>query len=80
MKYMFLIYSPEDAWTPEEWTQCVVKSSGICHELAAKGQFIGASPLHPVATGSTVRVREGRKLITTGPFAETTEQLGGYCQ
>lgn len=78
MKYMFLIYSPEDAWTPDEWTQCVVKSSGICHELAAKGEFIGASPLHPVATGSTVRVREGRKLITTGPFAETTEQLGGY--
>lgn len=78
MKYMLLIYSPEDAWTPEEWTSCVVKSSGICHELAAKGQFMGAAPLHPVATASTARVRDGQKLITTGPFAETTEQLGGY--
>lgn len=78
MKYMFLIYSPENAWTPDEWLQCVVKSSGICHELAAKGQFHGAAPLHPVATASTVRVRDGQALITAGPFAETTEQLGGY--
>jgi hypothetical protein len=78
MKYMFLIYSPEDAWTPDEWLQCVVKSSGICYELAAKQQFLGAAPLHPVATATTVRVRDGQRLITTGPFAETTEQLGGY--
>lgn len=78
MKYMLLIYSPETAWSPDEWLQCVVKSSGICHELAASQQFHGAAPLHPVATASTVRIRDGQSLITTGPFAETTEQLGGY--
>ena len=78
MKYMLLIYSPENAWTPGEWKHCVDVSLEICQEMAAKDQFLAASPLHPVATGSTVRVRDGQRLITAGPFAETTEQLGGY--
>lgn len=78
MKYMFLIYSSEDAWTQDEWTQCTKDSSDICHELAGKGQFIAASPLHPIATATSVRVRDGKRQITDGPFAETTEQLGGY--
>lgn len=78
MKYMLLMYSPEDAWSPDEWKQCVETSLGICQELAAKGILQAAAPLHPVATGSTVRVRDGQRFITTGPFAETTEQLGGY--
>ncbi len=78
MKYMLLIYSPENAWTPDEWKHCVETSMGICQEMAAQGQFLAASPLHPVATGSTVRVRHGQRIVTTGPFAETTEQLGGY--
>ena len=78
MKYMLLIYSPENAWSPEEWSKCVETSMGICQEMAAKGQLRSAAPLLPVATGSTVRVRDGQRLITTGPFAETTEQLGGY--
>ncbi|MBX3414684.1 MAG: hypothetical protein KF708_18495 [Pirellulales bacterium] len=78
MKYMLLIYSPEQAWTSDEWNQCVGTSLEICQELAAKGQLIGASPLHPVATGATVRVREQKPLVTAGPFAETVEQLGGY--
>ena len=78
MKYMMLIYSNEKAWTKEEWTQCTVASSAICQELATQGKFITASPLHPVATATSVRVREGKRLITDGPFAETTEQLGGY--
>ena len=79
MKYMLLVYSPENAWSPEEWSKCVETSMGICQEMAAKGQLLSAAPLLPVATGSTVRVRDGQRLITTGPFAETTEQLGGYC-
>jgi hypothetical protein len=78
MKYMLLIYSPENAWSPDEWKQCVETSLGICQEMAAKGQFLSAAPLHPVATGTTVRVRNGQPLMTAGPFAETTEQLGGY--
>ncbi len=78
MKYMLLVYSPEDSWTREEWTRCTEESAGICHELAERGQFLAASPLHPVATATSVRVREGKRLVTDGPFAETHEQLGGY--
>ena len=78
MKYMFLIYSSEDAWTQDEWTQCTKDSRDICHELAEKGQFLAASPLHPVSMATSVRVRNGKRQITDGPFAETTEQLGGY--
>jgi len=78
MKYMLLIYSPESAWTQDEWTACTQKSMGICQELAAAGKFLAASPLRPVATAATVRVRNGEHQLTTGPFAETVEQLGGY--
>ena len=78
MRYMLLIYSPEAAWTADEWKGCVTTSQGICEELIAKGQFRAASPLHPVATGTTVRVRDSQQLVTSGPFAETTEQLGGF--
>lgn len=78
MKYMFLIYSPESNWSTEEWTACTQKSGAICQELADQGKFESAAPLHPVATAATVRVRNGERQITTGPFAETIEQLGGY--
>lgn len=78
MKYMLLAYSPENAWTQEEWTACTIESLGVCHDLQTKGQLISASPLHPVATAASVRVRNGQQLVTTGPFAETTEQLGGF--
>lgn len=78
MKYMLLIYSSEQSWTKDEWTQCTVESTALCHELNEKRQFRAASPLHPVAQAVTVRVRNGERLVTAGPFAETTEQLGGY--
>jgi hypothetical protein len=78
MKYMLLIYGSENSYTKEEFTQCTVDSTAISHELAAQGHFISAAPLHPVATATCVRVRDGKRLITDGPFAETTEQLGGY--
>lgn len=78
MKYLLLVYSPESSWTPEEWQHCVVESSRLCHQLAADGKFQDAAPLHPVATALTVRVRDHQSLVTAGPYAETTEQLGGY--
>jgi hypothetical protein len=78
MKYMLLIYSAEGVWTEETRAQCMADSTKLCHELAAREQFLGASPLHPVATATCVRVRNGNRLTTDGPFAETTEQLGGY--
>lgn len=78
MKYMLLIYSAESAWTEETRAQCMAESTKLCHELAAQGRFLGASPLHPVATATCVRVRNGNRVTTDGPFVETTEQLGGY--
>lgn len=78
MKYMLLMYGAEDAWTDEERTACVIESLDICNELAARGKFLGASPLQSVQAARTVRVRGGEMLVTQGPFAETTEQLGGY--
>lgn len=78
MKYMLLIYSDEKAWTQGERAECMAESTELCHELEAKGQYLGASPLHSVTTATCLRVREGKKVITDGPFAETTEQLGGY--
>lgn len=78
MKYMLLIYGAEDAWTPEEREHCFVESTELTHDLHARSQFLGASPLHPVSTATSVRVREGKRLVTDGPFAETREQLGGY--
>jgi len=78
MKYMLLIYMAEDAMNPAEREQCYVDSTQLCHDLAAKGQFLGANPLQPVATAASVRVREGKRLVTDGPFAETHEHLGGY--
>jgi hypothetical protein len=75
---MMLIYGAEGAWTEDERRACMVESLGICDELAGQGKFIDASPLQSVKTAASVRVRDGRTLVTDGPFAETTEQLGGY--
>jgi hypothetical protein len=78
MRYMLLIYGPESSWTEKERENCMCESMGICEELAQQGKFVAAAPLHPVASATSLRVRDGKRLITDGPFAETTEQLGGY--
>jgi hypothetical protein len=78
MKYMLLVYLGEDAMNEAERQDCYVKSTQLAQELRANGQYLAASPLHPVATATSVRVREGKRLVTDGPFAETREQLGGY--
>ncbi len=78
MKYMLLIYMEENAMTGAEREQCYVDSTQLCHDLQTRGQFLAASPLQPVATATSVRVRDGKRLVTDGPFAETREHLGGY--
>jgi hypothetical protein len=78
MKYMMLIYSNEKAWTPEERQDCFVESTQLTHELSAAGKYLHASPLDSVATATCVRIRNGKRLVTDGPFAETHEQLGGF--
>ena len=78
MKYMMLVYLNEQALSDTEREHCYVESAQLTQELHAKGQYLDASPLHSVSTATSVRVREGKRLVTDGPFAETREQLGGY--
>ena len=78
MKYMLMIYFEEKAVNAIDREECYAESTELARELHAKGQFLGANPLEPVSTATSVRVREGKRLITDGPFAETREYLGGY--
>ena len=78
MKYLLLIYMHEQAMTESERNDCYGKSARLAQDLHAQGQYLSANPLHPVATACSVRVRDGKPVVTDGPFAETREQLGGY--
>jgi hypothetical protein len=78
MKYMLLIYMEDNAMNETEREHCYVESTQLCHDLKAKGQYLAASPLQPVSTATSIRVRDGKRLVTDGPFAETREHLGGY--
>ncbi|QEG33528.1 YciI family protein [Bythopirellula goksoeyrii] len=78
MQYMLLIYSDENDWTQEEREHCYKESTELTQELNKRGQFVSASPLESVSTATSVRVRDGKRTVTDGPFAETREQLGGY--
>jgi hypothetical protein len=78
MKYMMLIYLDENSLSEEERDQCYKESTEFAHDLNASGHFVATAPLHPTSTATSVRVREGKRMVTDGPFAETREQLGGF--
>lgn len=81
MKYLCLVYLEErvlNAFPSHERRALSDESMAYCATLQKQGQLLAASPLHPVDTATTVRVREGKTLTTDGPFAETKEQLGGF--
>jgi hypothetical protein len=80
MKYAVLIYSDERIWekmTEAEQMEMVGRYEAVSEDLKKRGQFILGEPLDATSTSSTVRVRDGKTLVTDGPFAETKEQLGG---
>jgi len=78
MKYMLLVYLEEKALSEGEREHCYVESAQLAQDLSSSGKYLSAGPLHPVAMATSVRVRNGKRLVTDGPFAETREQLGGY--
>ena len=81
MKYMLLIYHAEKGWdglTPQEQQDFYAEYRKFTEDIIASGNYISGSELHPVATATSVRVRDGKQLASDGPFAETKEQLGGY--
>jgi hypothetical protein len=78
MKYMLLIYLDEKALSETERAECYLESTQLAHAIHSSGQYLAANPLHPTSLATSVRVRNGKRLVTDGPFAETREQLGGY--
>lgn len=78
VRYMLLIYGDEHALDATEREQCYRESTQLAHQLDSARQYLASAPLHPTATATSVRVRDGKRLVTDGPFAETREQLGGY--
>ena len=78
MQYMLLIYHDEQALSETDREECYTESLQLAHELNQSGRYVAASPLHPTSTATSVRVRDGKRLVTDGPFAETREQFAGY--
>ncbi len=78
MRYMLLIYHEGQAISETEREKCYEESVQLAQQLKSSGQYLASAPLHPTSKATSVRVREGKQLVTDGPFAETKEQLGGY--
>lgn len=78
MRYMLLIYQDEKVLDDDVREVCYQESLELAHDLKASGKFLATAPLQPVAAATSVRVRDGKRFVTDGPFAETREQLGGY--
>jgi hypothetical protein len=75
---MLLIYQDEQALDEVTRDKCYVESTQLANDINASGNYLAAAPLQPTSAATSVRVRNGKRLVTDGPFAETHEQLGGY--
>jgi hypothetical protein len=81
MKYMLLIYDDEKLWanfSDAERGQIFGEYGQFTGEVRQSGHYQSGAPLQPTATATSVRIRNGKRVVTDGPFAETREQLGGY--
>ena len=78
MKYAMLIYLDENSLSEPQRESCYQESAQYAQQLNASGRCLAAMPLHPTSTATSLRVRDGKRMVTDGPFAETREQLGGF--
>ena len=77
MKYILLIHH-EEVLDEGERQSLLEESIQLTHQLHTKGQYLDAAPLQPTSVTTSVKVRDGKRMVTDGPFAETREQIGGY--
>jgi hypothetical protein len=81
MKYILLIHDDEKAWdklSQAEQGQMYAEYGKFSQEIKASGHYLAGHQLHPTSSATSVRVRDGKRVLTDGPFAETREQLGGF--
>lgn len=81
MRFMLLCYDNESYWEQAGDTalhEAMQEAARVTHELHERGQYVLAAPLHPSKTGTVVRVKDGRPVVTDGPYAETHEVIGGF--
>ncbi len=81
MKYMLLVHHDEVTFaqrTEDERQQLIQQSVQLANDLHSQGKYVSAAPLHPTAETICVKVRDSKRFVTDGPFAETREQLGGF--
>ena len=81
MRFLLMIFDDEAAWATAgeaEMARVMEQHERLTADLKARGKWIGCQRLRPSAEAATVRVREGRHIVTDGPFAETKEVMGGY--
>ena len=79
MKYMLLIYTdPNLDISDAEWAQMAPAYMAYSQMLAESGKLVAGDPLEDIASATTIKVRDGKRIVTDGPFAETKEFLGGY--
>lgn len=77
MKYILLIHH-EEVLDEDNRLQLLAESVQLANQLHEKRQYLDAAPLQPTSATSSVKIRDGKQLVTDGPFAETREQIGGY--
>jgi hypothetical protein len=81
MKYLLLIYADESQWarmSEAEQGKIFGEHMALVQSLSSAGKLLGGEPIEPSSTASTLRLRDGKTIVTDGPFAEAREQLGGF--
>lgn len=81
MRYMLIAYDDEKYWQkagPQVHQAGIAEAVELTHEMARQGKYIMAAPLAWTDSATSVRVRNGKAVVTDGPFAETNEVLGGF--
>jgi hypothetical protein len=81
MKFMLLVHHDEQAFRERSETErngLLQESVQLANKLHSNGKYLSAAPLHPTSETRCVQIRDGQRLLTDGPFAETREQIGGY--